>query len=828
MYIIPGRGWGPAKGGGVSSGPFPGLSSSGTYGLVAFICGIGAFLLGVLALVGWVSGMHTLASVRPHYIPMAPSTAVAFLLLGAILSACSGTPLQGGKRLLSAGISALVSAYGLIKFGVLWNGAELPLDAFLYPVPGMLGGIPTGRMSPATGMMFFLAGTGFCLLVLREGKGGREKLIGDISGSLGTLIATAGLMFLLGYVYGAPLLYGGGIIPVALPTAVAFLTLGAGLVAATGEEFFPLRFLTGSTARARLLRAFLPLTVFIVIAQDALHGIFPGFFSAHSALAAAISAVIFAAAAGVVVSRVATAVGRAMDRVEEQRKRTEEEWLRLATAVEQSAEAIVITDPEGTIQYANPAFERITGYGREEVVGRTPRILKSGKHGEEFYRELWSAIKRGDTWAGTFINKRKDGTLYEEEAIISPVRDSSGALMNFVAVKRDVTEERRMEERIRLGQKLEAVGRLAGGIAHDFNNLLTAITGYSELVLNRIPGDDPIRRHIQEIQNVSGRAAGLTRQLLAFSRKQVLQPSVIDLNAVVADIDRMLRRIIGEDIDLYTVLDPGLGRAKADKGQIEQVIMNLAVNARDAMPAGGKLTIETSNAVLDEVYARAHVSVRPGDYVMLALSDTGSGMDPETMSHIFEPFFTTKERGKGTGLGLSTVYGIVKQSGGNIWVYSEQGRGTTFKVYLPRVEEEAAAPSPVAVSPNRSLGSETILLVEDEEAVRTLVQEILERYGYMVLPARDGHGALLVGERHAGKIHLMLCDVVMPGMSGVELSRKIGNTRPEMKILYMSGYTDNAIVHHGVLDPGTAFIEKPFTPDALARKVRAVLDSGSR
>ncbi|MBI5342693.1 MAG: PAS domain S-box protein [Deltaproteobacteria bacterium] len=726
--------------------------------------------------------------------------------------------------MLAAAISALISVYGLFKFAMIWTGVDLPLETFLYPAPAMLGDVPTGRMSPATGALFFLAGTGICLVLLREGKEPRNKLPGDLAGILGGMVAVSGLTFLLGYLYGSPLLYGSGVIPVAVLTAGGFLFLGMGLTAAAGPECFPLKLLVGPTARARLLRAFLPLTVFLVVALDALHGIFPEFFAANDALGAALSAVIFAAIAGMIVSRVATAVGRAMDRAEERRKQSEEALQRLATAVEQSVEAIFITDPEGTIEYANPAFERITGYPPEEVIGRTPRILKSGKHGEEFYRELWATIKRGDVWKGTIINQRKDGSLYEEEAILSPVRDSSGRLMNFVAVKRDVTDERKMEEQFRQSQKMEAVGKLAGGIAHDFNNLLTAITGYSELALNRMADEDPLRGHIQEIRGVARRAAALTRQLLAFSRRQILQPKVLDLNTVVTDIDQMLRRLIGEDINLLTFLESDLWRVKADPGQISQVLMNLAVNARDAMPSGGKLTIETSNVDIDEAYTRGHATMRPGAHVMIAMSDTGVGMNQETLSRIFEPFFTTKEMGKGTGLGLSTVYGIVKQSGGHIWVYSEPGRGTTFKIYLPRVEEAAEAPEPAPDRTGRIEGSETVLLVEDEEAVRMLVREILERYGYTVLAASNGEEALLASDRHEGKIHLMLCDVVMPGMSGVQLSRKIASSRPEMKVLYMSGYTDNAIVHHGVLDPGTAFIEKPFSPDSLARKVRAVLD----
>jgi signal transduction histidine kinase len=370
----------------------------------------------------------------------------------------------------------------------------------------------------------------------------------------------------------------------------------------------------------------------------------------------------------------------------------------------------------------------------------------------------------------------------------------------------------------------EAVGRLAGGISHDFNNLLTAIIGYSDLSLRRLQTNDPMRRNLEEIKKASERAASLTRQLLAFSRKQVMQPKVFDLNSVVTDLEKMLVRMIGEDIELQTVLKENPGNVKADPGQIEQVLMNLVINARDAMPMGGKLTIETGNVYLDQNYAYQHVGVTPGTYVMIAVSDSGTGMDDETRNRIFEPFFTTKEIGKGTGLGLSTVYGIVKQSGGNIWVYSELGKGTTFKIYLPRVNEGAEDYRDVLETEDLALGTETVLLVEDDELVRNLAREVLESSGYRVLEAATGASALLLCEKHNQPIDLLLTDVVMPEMSGRNLADRLLQLHPEMRVLFMSGYTENSIVHHGVLDKEANFIQKPFTPGGLALRVREVLD----
>jgi signal transduction histidine kinase/CheY-like chemotaxis protein len=392
-----------------------------------------------------------------------------------------------------------------------------------------------------------------------------------------------------------------------------------------------------------------------------------------------------------------------------------------------------------------------------------------------------------------------------------------------IAIFRDITEQKTLEKQLRQTQKMEAIGQLTGGIAHDFNNLLGVIIGYSEILEQRLPPDDPLHKDCLQIKKAGQSAASLTRQLLAFSRQQVLEPKVLDLNAIVLNVEKMLRRLIGEHIDLRTSLDPTLGNVKADQSQIEQVILNLAVNARDAMAEGGKLLIETANVDLDQDYARRHRPQLPGQYVLLSVADTGKGMDAETQAHIFEPFFTTKEVGKGTGLGLSTVYGVVRQSGGHIWVYSEPGQGTTFKIYLPRVARMVQAQQAPATPGDSMRGSETILLVEDEESLRGLTRSLLEDSGYTVLEAELPEAAVEIAARHGGPIHLLLTDMVMPGMDGRALAETLSPVRPEMKVIYMSGYT--GFTPSGLADSEVAWLAKPFTRQTLLRKVREAIGS---
>ncbi|MGK2858633.1 MAG: response regulator [Thermoanaerobaculia bacterium] len=503
------------------------------------------------------------------------------------------------------------------------------------------------------------------------------------------------------------------------------------------------------------------------------------------------------------------------------RKEAEKSRAMLATAVEQAAESIVITDVSGSILYVNPAFERATGYTREEAIGQTPRLLKSGKQTPEFYRNMWEVLGRGEVWSDHFVNRRRNGTLFEEEATISPVRNEAGEIVSYVAVKRDITREVELKDQLTQSQKMDAVGRLAGGVAHDFNNILGIISGYAEIVHNGLGERDPLKERVEQILRAAERAAGLTRQLLAFGRRQVLQPKILELNSVVSEMDKMLRRLIGEDIELTTQLEPRLGAVKADAGQIEQILMNLVVNSRDAMADGGRITVETRNVELAEGGAAA---ASPGQYVMVAVSDTGEGMDAATQAQIFEPFFTTKPIGKGTGLGLSTVYGIVQQSGGFIRVASEPGRGTTFSVYFPRVDQ-AVDLEQKELAGALKRGVETVLLVEDEEMLREMLREGLEGSGYTVLEAGDGPAALQIAERHPAPIELLLTDMLMPGMTGQRVAKLVTESRPGIKVLYMSGYSDESVLGNGLTGERSGFLSKPFGIETLLRKIRVLLDT---
>ncbi|MEW6236337.1 MAG: PAS domain S-box protein [Candidatus Omnitrophota bacterium] len=483
-------------------------------------------------------------------------------------------------------------------------------------------------------------------------------------------------------------------------------------------------------------------------------------------------------------------------------------------------------DKDWTMEFISEGCMGLTGFPPSDLIHNRKKSFNDIIHPDDqtpVWDNVHSALRERRPYELTYRIIAANGSEKWVWERGQGVFTSGGEILFLEGFITDITERKNLEEQLRHSHRMEAIGQLAGGVAHDFNNILVAILGYSDISLAKSSLDESVRKHIEEIKKAGLRAESLTRQLLAFSRKQVLQPRIIDLNALILDMDKMLRRLIGEDIDLVTIPDPSLNLIEADPGQIEQVIVNLAVNSRDAMPDGGKLTIETMNIELDERYARIHVDARPGSHVMLAISDTGAGIDKKTQKHIFEPFFTTKPKGKGTGLGLSTVYGIVKQSGGNIWVYSEVGQGTTFKIYFPKVESTRIVETSALPPASTSRCTETILVVEDDEIVRRLIARTLSDSGYDVLQAISGDDALQKYDSLIQPIHLLVTDVIMPGISGRELSQRLTPIYPQMKTLYVSGYTDNAIVHHGVLEPGLHFLQKPFIPDALRRKVREVL-----
>jgi PAS domain S-box-containing protein len=496
-----------------------------------------------------------------------------------------------------------------------------------------------------------------------------------------------------------------------------------------------------------------------------------------------------------------------------------------ATLVEHAPVGIYRSSQEGRFLSANAAVVRMLGYETAAQVlnldmaqdvyadaAERQRLVERDTYSDRQYDNVEA------TW------KRRDGRLLTVQLSVRAVRNAAGRVDYYETFVRDVTDQRRLQQQVLQSQKMEAVGRLAGGVAHDFNNLLTVITSYSDLLLEDLAPGDAKRDDLEQVRKAADGAAALTRQLLAFSRQQVVEPRVVSLNTVVEGLQKILRRVIGEDVELTITLAPDLGSVRADVGQLEQVLMNLVVNARDAMPTGGRLTVETGNVEHDPEYARDREAAAVRRFAMLAVTDTGCGMDEATRARIFEPFFTTKEVGKGTGLGLATVYGIVKQAGGFIWVYSEPGQGTSFKIYLPAVDATAERTTDASTTP-APRGTETVLLVEDAAAVRAVTKQMLERQGYTVLEAPDGEAGLRLARRHRGVIHLLLTDVVMPRIGGRELAEQLARLRPDVKVLYASGYTDDSVVRHGILESGTAYLQKPFSPESLARKVRDVLDA---
>ncbi|MGH7529544.1 MAG: ATP-binding protein [Gemmatimonadales bacterium] len=762
---------------------------------------------GIVVLTGWWVGWDPFVRPSPTFIPMAPSTALAFLVLSLALLIQLSRPRAAPLRYLATLIPWTVATTAVLNLAV-----PAGLDRWLGGATGAFGPVVLGVMSPVT------AAALVPLALAIAASGARLRY----AGVLATLAAIVGATVALGYAYGTPLLYGSATIPVALPTGLSLLVLGIATVLQAGPRVWPVEPLLGESPRARLLRAFLPATIGLIVFVGFLDARFADLLGPDRVLIAAWFALASVGLVTFIVSRISNRIAGELDRAYAERHRAEQRYREM---FEQTLAGVATTRlTDGRILLCNEAFARAFGYdSATELTGGQARALYWDPSDRE--RVLAALQPTGQLRNFELQMRRKDGkpvwvisnlTLYHAEG-------GEARIENTVI---DVSERKSLEQQLWQAQKLDALGSLAGGVAHDFNNLLTAIIGYADLMRDEMTPDDPRLEDLKEITKACDRATALTRQLLVFSRRQPFEPTSVRLDQRVQDMEKMLRRLLGPTITLVTASDADLATIMADRSQLEQVVLNLAVNSRDAMPDGGTLTIETRNVQVDEPLAIGQHDMPPGDYVMLAVSDTGTGMSQETLGRVFEPFFTTKERGKGTGLGLSTVYGIVKQSRGYIQVYSELGIGTTFKCYFPLSHVAVPAPAPVPEAA-QGRGTETILVVEDEAPIRALVVNALQRLGYTVLAAADGAGAMALATSHDGSIHLLLSDGVLSGVRVPDLLRRLREHRPETKVLLMSGYSQEAVFQHDLVAASTAFLAKPFTTRQLAQRVREVLDAGA-
>ena len=716
-------------------------------------------------------------------------------------------------------LSFIVFSIALLTLAEYVSGRNLGIDELLFrDVAGLVKSPFPGRMSPITAGNFLLLACGMVLL-------GFERLTHRHvwTQALALVAGVLTLMVLMGYVYSVRSLYGlSSHTQVALHTAIGFALLAAGILFVSPEQGLMALGVSGG-AGGRLLRRLIPAAIVIppLIGWLRLQGQRAGWYGTEFGLALfAASNVCFFTCLIWLYARSAEAADLERTQAEERLRAQKESFHHLFA---NNPLPMWVWDQETTrFLEVNEAAVAHYGYSRDEFLNM---VLADVRHSEDAAgsKSRMAEHPPAPVTQDESRHRRKDRRIIEVKTT-SHVLEFTGHKA-VLEMSEDITERKRLEQQFLQAQKLEAVGRLAGGVAHDFNNCLTVILGYCALVLERAGADHPLRESLEMIHDAGERAAAVTRQLLSFSRKQVFQPRILDLSRTVSAMLKMLQSLIGEDVEVVQRLAPDLWQIQADPAQIDQILMNLAVNARDAMPKGGKLVVETANVELDHMYAQGHLPVRPGPHVMLAVTDTGTGMDKETQSKIFEPFFTTKEKGKGTGLGLATVYGIVKQSGGYIWVYSELGRGTTFKVYFRRAEEKSAEPIKVQ-RPARPIftESQTVLVVEDDESLQKLSCQFLQSSGFAVLQASNGAEALQIASLHPGPIHLLITDTVMPGLSGSELVRRLQAQRPETKVLYVSGYADDTVMTHGISSQGEAFLQKPFSKTELINKVVQLLE----
>jgi PAS domain S-box-containing protein len=758
-----------------------------------------------VVLIGWAAGWSLFLLPSPSFIPMAPTTALAFLALSLALIARLVAPASSPLRNAGTVLSWIVATLALVNIAL-----PSVLDQFLGGGAGQFGRVRLGVMSPVTAAAIVPLALAIAM------TGTRSHYVG----ALATIAAIVGATVALGYAYGTPLLYGSRTIPVALPTGLSLLVLGIATVLAAGRDVWPLDRLVGDEARARMLRAFLPATAGLIVLIGLLDSRLAGLFGGDRVLIAAWFAVIGVALVALLVSRLSGHIANEIDRANKEQQRAERRFNDIFDETIVGFSTTRLSD--GRMLRCNDVCARLFGYDSvAEFIAHQPRNLwwepRDRDRLVERLRES-SVVRNLEARL-----RRKDGTAFWVLANLTQREGDDGQpILDNIFI--DITDRKSLEQQLWQAQKLDALGSLAGGVAHDFNNLLTAIIGYADILRDDLGADSRHTDDLNEIIKASDRATALTRQLLAFSRRQPFEPKPLRLDERVTDMEKMLRRLLGPPVRLVTATDADLSAVMADPNQIEQVVLNLAVNGRDAMAQGGTLTIETRNVRLDEPYAHGSAAVPSGAYVMLAVSDTGAGMSPETLARLFEPFFTTKEKGKGTGLGLSTVYGIVKQSQGHVLVYSEPGVGTTFKCYFPVSEVKARISRP-SQAPVEVRGTETILLVEDEEPIRLLAATALERNGYKILAAGDGDAAMVLAAQHEGPIHLLLSDGVLSGVRVPELLRRFVAQRPETKILLMSGYSQEAVFQHDIVAPNTAFLPKPFTIRQLTERVREVLDS---
>lgn len=753
---------------------------------------------------------------------MAPSTAICFLVLSAVLYWFTIKPRNIGGLWLNI-MTLLVAVYCLLDFIGEFTGLDLNYEKHLFYKVGTLDQIPMGQMSPATSAVFIIASIG-AIFLIRTKKDSSHRISFELASISGLLNILAGSTVLLAYLYGTPLMYKGPFIPMAATTAACFLFSGTALTAAAGPDSFPMKLFTGDSTSAKLSRAFIPLTIIFVLIQSVVLNMLSASSLVNHALILAALVTVFVAITALTISRVAHSTGHAIDKLN-QKLQQSEEWHRLI--LQTAMDGFCMVDLHGRILEVNDTTCRMTGYSSQELLTLNISDIEATETVDDIAARIEKTMAMGEDRFET-RHRRKDGSIFHVEVSVQ-FRQSKGG--RFIAFFRDITERKQSEEkRIKLQEQLnqakrmEYVGRLAGGVAHDFNNMLSVIIGYGEMARNNAKKKRPIDDEIKEILEAAERSADLTRQLLAFARKQTVAPKILDLNKTVEGMLKMLRRLIGENIDLAWLPGNNVFPIRMDSSQLDQLLANLSVNARDAIKDVGKITIETAGVTIGEEYCAEHPESVPGEYTLLAVSDNGSGMDHDTQSHLFEPFFTTKELGKGTGLGLATIYGIVKQNGGFINVYSEIGLGSVFKIYLPRYtgttghREDKEADIPAVT------GKETILVVEDEPSILKMTKKMLEQRGYTVIPASRPSEAISLSRNTGADIHLVITDVIMPEMNGRDLLKHLKQSVPELKCLFMSGYTANVIAHHGVLDDDVDFIQKPFTTNGLAAKVRSILD----